>query len=161
MNREQRKFIEQLYIEMYDMLITYARCVLQEEALAEEAVQETFQIACQKPESLRESPCPKGWLVNTLKNTIRNMNHNRATAQRILTQYLSLQVGGASKPEDHLSLVTLYADIANTEEFRLLKEFAIDRRSHLEMAKARGISVKTCKKRLQRAKETLRKNFLK
>ena len=63
MDKEQSKFIEQLYMEMYDMLITYARCALQEESLAEEAVQETFRIACQKPESLRDSPNPNGWLV--------------------------------------------------------------------------------------------------
>ena len=161
MDIEQSRFIEQLYKEMYDMLITYARCALQEDALAEEAVQETFRIACQKPESLQESPNPKGWLVNTLKNTIRNIKHNRATAQRILTQYLELRIDEDSYSEDKLSLVALYEDIANTEEFKLLKEFAVDGRSHLEMAKSRGITVAACKKRLQRAKESLRLKILK
>ena len=46
MNAEQRKKIEQLYMQMYDMLTAYARSSLSEEALAEEAVQETFRIAC-------------------------------------------------------------------------------------------------------------------
>ena len=156
MDKEQSSFIEQLYMDMYDMLITYARCALREDALAEEAVQETFRIACQKPESLRESPNPNGWLVNTLKNTIRNIKHNRATAQRILTQYLELRIDEDSYAVDKLKLATLYSDIANTEEFKLLKEFSIDGRSHLEMAKSRGITVAACKKRLQRAKETLR-----
>lgn len=160
MDKEQSRFIEQLYMEMYDMLITYARCSLQEEVLAEEAIQETFRIACQKPGSLQESPNPKGWLVNTLKNTIRNIKHNRATAQRILTQYLEAQVDEASSSVDKLSLAALYGDIANTEEFKLLKEFAIDGRSHLEMAKSRGITVAACKKRLQRAKEALRQKII-
>ncbi len=160
MDIEQSRLIEHLYMEMYDMLMTYARCSLQEEALAEEAVQETFQIACQKPESLQESPNPKGWLVNTLKNTIRNMKHNRANAQRILAQYLEIRVDEELYCEDPLSLDTLYGNIADTDEFKLLKEFAIDGRSHLEMAKARGITVAACKKRLQRAKETLRIKYL-
>ena len=160
MDKEQSKFIEQLYMEMYDMLITYARCALQEESLAEEAVQETFRIACQKPDSLQESPNPNGWLVNTLKNTIRNIKHNRANAQRILTQYLELQIDESSYSEDKLKLAALYSDIASTEEFKLLKEFALDGRSHLEMAKSRGITVAACKKRLQRAKETLRLKIL-
>lgn len=160
MDKEQNTLIEQLYMEMYDMLIIYARCALQEEALAEEAVQETFQIACQKPESLQESPNPNGWLVNTLKNTIRNIKHNRASAHRILTQYLELRIDEDSYSVDKLHLATLYGDIANTEEFKLLKEFAIDGRSHLEMAKSRGITVAACKKRLQRAKETLRLKIL-
>ena len=160
MDKEQSRFIEQLYMEMYDMLITYARCALQEESLAEEAVQETFRIACQKPEILQASPNPNGWLVNTLKNTIRNIKHNRATAQRILTQYLELRIDEDSYAVDKLKLATLYSDIANTEEFKLLKEFSIDGRSHLEMAKSRGITVAACKKRLQRAKESLRLKIL-
>lgn len=160
MDKEQSRFIEQLYMEMYDMLITYARCALQEDALAEEAVQETFRIACQKPDSLQESPNPNGWLVNTLKNTIRNIKHNRANAQRILTQYLELQIDESAYSEDKLKLATLYSDIANTEEFKLLKEFALDGRSHLEIAKSRGITVVACKKRLQRAKEKLRMKIL-
>ncbi len=160
MDIEQSKFIEHLYLEMHDMLLTYARCSLQEESLAEEAVQETFQIACQKPESLQESPNPKGWLVNTLKNTIRNIKHSRANAQRILVLYLEARADTETYSEDQLSLATLYGNIVNTEEFKLLKEFAIDGRSHLEMAQARGITIAACKKRVQRAKETLRTKYL-
>ena len=129
--------------------------------MAEEAVQETFRIACQKPESLQESPNPKGWLVNTLKYTIRNIKHNQATAQRILTQYLESHIKEDSFSEDTISLATLYSDIANTDDFKLLKEFAVDGRSHLEMANARGITVSACKKRVQRAKESLRIKMLK
>lgn len=82
MNPEYSARIEQLYLEMYDMLIIYARCSFKEESLAEEAVQETFQIACQKPDKLCESLNPKGWLVNTLKFTIRNMKRSRENANR-------------------------------------------------------------------------------
>lgn len=160
MDIDQSRLIEQIYMEMYDMLITYARCSLQEDALAEEAVQEAFRIACQKPESLQESPNPKGWLVNTLKNTIRNIKHNRENARRILTQYLEAHVNEDSYSQDKLSLATLYGNIANTEEFKLLTEFAIEGQSHLEMAKARGITVNACKKRVQRAKEKLQSKIL-
>jgi RNA polymerase sigma-70 factor (ECF subfamily) len=159
MDTEQRELIEQLFLEMYDKLLMYARYALPESSLAEEAVQETFQIACQKPESLQESPNPKGWLVNTLKNTIRNIKHNRANAERILAQYLHVP-DDRTYSEDELNLTTLYEDIADTEEFKILKEFAIDGRSHLEMATARGITINACKKRLQRAKEKLRIKIL-
>lgn len=159
MDIEQRKLIEQLFFEMYEKLLTYARCSLPEASMAEEAVQETFQIACQKPESLQESPNPQGWLVNTLKNTIRNIKHNRANAERILAQYLHVP-DDRTYSEDELNLSALYEDIANTEEFKMLKEYAIDGRSHLEMATARGITINACKKRLQRAKEKLRIKIL-
>ena len=157
MNSEYSEKIEQLYLEMYDMLITYARCSFEEESLAEEAVQETFQIACQKPDKLCESINPKGWLVNTLKFTIRNMKRGRECARQILSSYLITQNECIAFSEDKLSLQLLYEDISYTEEFKLIKEMAIDGRSHLEMAKARGISVSACKKRVQRAKEILQK----
>lgn len=159
MNPEYGEQIEQLYLEMYDMLLSYARCSFEEKSLAEEAVQETFQIACQKPDQLCGSVNPKGWLVNTLKFTIRNMKRSREHARQILSTYLIAQNEHVAYSEDDLPLRLMYEDVANSEEFKLIKEMAIDGKSHLEMAKARGISVNACKKRVQRAKETLRRRI--
>ena len=159
MNPEYSEIIERLYMEMYDKLIIYARCSFEEESLAEEAVQEAFQIACQKPEKLCESVNPKGWLVNTLKFTIRNMKRSRESARQLLSNYLITQNECIAFSEDKLSLQLMYEDVSQTEEFKLIKEMAIDGRSHLEMANARGISVSACKKRVQRAKETLREKI--
>ena len=58
-----------------------------------------------------------------------------------------------------MSLDITYGPLAQTEEFQLLKEMAVDRKSHLEMAQKRGISVAACKKRVQRAKEFLKKKI--
>lgn len=159
MNAEQSREIEELYREMFDKMMIYACCTLDNEALAEEAVQETFRIACQKPEQLCESVNPQGWLVQTLKYTIRNMRSNRATAKRIVEKYLMVQLRDMSFSEDRLDLHILYENVADTEEFKLLTEMAIDGRSHLEMASSRCISVNACKKRVQRAKEALRKRI--
>lgn len=159
MNPEYSERIAQLYLEMYDMLVTYARCSFKEESLAEEAVQETFQIACQKPDKLCESLNPKGWLVITLKFTIRNMKRSRENARQLLSSYLIAQKECATFSEDKMCLQVMYEDVAHTEEFKLIKEMAIDGKSHLEMASARGISVDACKKRVQRAKETLKRKL--
>ena len=159
MTPEQDHKIEKLYLEMFDKMKIYANCSLDNEALAEEAVQETFRIACQKPEQLCESVNPQGWLVQTLKYTIRNMQSNRATAKRIVEKYLMAQFSDLAFSEDKLELNVLYENVADTEEFKLLAEMAIEGRSHLEMATSRGISVSACKKRVQRAKETLRKKM--
>ena len=159
MNSEYSEKIEQLYLEMYDMLITYARCSFEEESLAEEAVQETFQIACQKPDKLCKSLNPNGWLVNTLKYTIRNIKRSRENARQLLSNYLIEQMECATFSEDKLSLQLMYDDVSCSEEFKLIKEMAIDGRSHLEMANARGITVNACKKRVQRAKEILQKKM--
>lgn len=159
MNADQRRKIEELYLEMFDKMMVYARCSLDNESLAEEAVQETFRIACQKPEQLCESDNPQGWLVQTLKYTILNIKSSCAAARKILEGYAIYQNESLAVSEDRLQLHFLYEDVADTEEFALLTEMAIEGRSHLEMAKRRGISVSACKKRVQRAKETLRRKI--
>lgn len=155
MTPEQNAMIEALYLEMYEKLKCYGFSALGNDALAEEAVQETFKIACTKPQALCACPNPQGWLVLTLKKTIRNIRSKHETASRVLESYLIAQAKQVSFCEDGIRLNILYDDLADTEEFKLLSEFAIDGRSHYEMAKRRGISINACKKRVQRAKETL------
>lgn len=159
MTAEQNTQIEQLYMEMFDKLMAYACSTLDSAALAEEAVQETFRIACQKPEKLCSCPNCQGWLVLTLKNTIRNIKSSRATAKRIVERYLLAQVKEISFSEDRINLNVLYENVADTEEFKLLSELAIEGRSHEEMARSRGITISACKKRVQRAKEKLQRKI--
>lgn len=159
MDAEQNRKIEELYREMFEKMKVYACCSLDNEALAEEAVQETFRIACQKPEQLCESANPRGWLVQTLKYTIRNIHRNRETAKRIMEKYLMTQIDDFTFSEDRIDFHILYENVADTEELKLLAEMAIEGRSHLEMANSRGISVSACKKRVQRAKEALRRKI--
>lgn len=159
MTAEQRRMIEALYLEMFDKMMAYACCSLDNEALAEEAVQETFRIACQKPDQLCQSVNPRGWLVQTLKYMICNIQSSRASAQKLVEKYLKAQSKDSTFSEDCVDLHILYENVAHTEEFKLLIETAVEGRSHLEMANSRGISVDACKKRVQRAKETLRKKI--
>lgn len=154
-----REEIERLYLQMFSLLFEYARSTLPNNALAEEAVQETFRIACQKPEALCASPNPEGWLVNTLKNVICNMERSRNIAKRILRGYFAVHITELTATNDRVGVEILYDDIADTEEFKLLKEMAIDGRSYMEMAESRNISIDTCRKRVQRAKEKLRKKI--
>ena len=155
MNARHSKEIEQLYLQMYPKLFAYARSVLDNDALAEEAVQDTFSITCQKADALFDSPNPNGWLFNTLKYVISNELRSRSTARRILTDYYAANINDISISNDQIGLEVIYGDIADTEEFQLLKEMALEGKSHLEMAQARGITVAACRKRVQRAKEFL------
>lgn len=159
MTKEERDLIENLYLEMYDLLLSYALSNMDNESLAEEAVQETFRTTCQKPEALFSSPNPRGWLLNTLKFTMSNMKRSRASAARTLAAYMSSLSPELLISENKVRLEVLYENVADSEEFQLLKEMAVDGRSHLEMAGKRGITVSACKKRVQRAKEFLKKKI--
>ena len=144
---------------MYEQLFIYAQNALKNESLAEEAIQETFRIVCTKPEDLLSSPNPKGWIINTLKYTMQNMRRNRDRTNVLLAQYLAAHSNSDAFSEDRISLEVTYENVAHSEEFQLIKEMAIEGKSHLEMAQARGISVDACKKRVQRAKEFLRRKI--
>lgn len=158
MTSDQHKRIEVFYLEMYEQLFIYAQNALKNESLAEEAIQETFRIVCTKPEDLLSSPNPKGWIINTLKYTMQNMRRNRDRTNALLNQYLATYTSDAFS-EDRIPLEVTYENVAHSEEFRLIKEMAVEGKSHLEMAQSRGISVAACKKRVQRAKEFLRRKI--
>ncbi len=158
MTSDQHKRIEVFYLEMYDQLFLYAQNALKNESLAEEAIQETFRIVCTKHEDLLSSPNSKGWIINTLKYTMQNMRRNRDRTNALLNQYLATYTSDAFS-EDRIPLEVTYENVAHSEEFRLIKEMAVEGKSHLEMAQSRGISVAACKKRVQRAKEFLRRKI--
>lgn len=156
MDAKYRQQIEQLYVQMYDKMLLYARSTLGGTPSAEEAVQETFRIACMRPEALCTSPNPQGWLVTALKHVLSNTERNRQSAKHLLVEYLTLNADVLTVARDRISFQVLYADVLDLEEFRLIQEMVLEGKSHLELAQARGISVDACKKRVQRAKKKLR-----
>jgi len=159
MNAEQYERIEALYREMFEKLRSYAYAIVKNEFIAEEAVQEAFRIACQYPDKVCGSPNPRGWLMLALRNVLRNIRSRQENADRITEQYLTNRDWKAGFTEDSISLDVLYSNVAHTEEFKLVTEQAIEGRTHEEMARSRNISVNTCKKRIQRAKETLQRRI--
>lgn len=157
MNKEQSAFIDRLYREMYDMLFAYGKSLLDSSSLAEEAIQETFRIACSKPEALMESSKPKGWITNTMKNVVRNMKRTYANLTKLVIQSLPEEtyITGMCKTDDYTDIE--YSDIIDPEEYKLLKNIVLQKWSMKDAAAELGISVEACKKRVQRAKIKLQK----
>lgn len=155
MTNGQNAQIEQLYHELFRPLTIYALSVLRNKELAEEAVQETFRIACAKPEAVCSSLNPKGWLLVTLKNVLKNTVRGMASASR-----LTEAVKEESKPSstDPVNIRLLYGRLADTDEFQLIQGVA-EGKTMLELARERNISVEACKKRVQRAREYLKKRI--
>ena len=154
---EQRALIVQLYNDMYGPLLAYATSTLENRALAEEAVQETFRIACSKIEAISTSENPKGWLTNTLKNVVRNSIKSRARLNRLVVASLSHEEDYLTIPTEDDYMDIFYSSLIPTEDYQLLKRIALDKYSRLEAAEELGISMEACKKRVQRAKEKLQK----
>ena len=112
MTEQQNKTIEQLYLSLYVKMMIYANATLRDEALAEEAVQESFRIACMRPEVLCESPNPRGWLLNTLKNVMKNTVKTRERAERMLGAITDAENATAS---DTVKVETTYANVSHSD----------------------------------------------
>lgn len=159
MTQEQDDRITKLYVDMHAKLTDYAQVSMRNHALAEEAVQDTFVIACANPEKLLSSPNPEGWLMKTLHNTMRNNARTQANGRKLVEKYLLAQAKEFSFSEDRVDLKILYDNVAEMEEFRLITEMAVQGMTHQEMAKKRGITISACKKRMERAKKLLQKKI--
>lgn len=145
--------VEKLYKEMYLALRVYALRVLEDEPMAEEAVQDAFCIACARREQFLSSSNPQGWIMLTLKHVMQNMLRSQAR----LNRHLVLDVGeelAAGEPE-LVSVDLLFGDVSQSEDFQLLKHVALDQCTMPELARELGVSVEACKKRVQRARKRL------
>lgn len=145
-----------MYIRSYDMLFAYAVTLLGNASTAEEAVQETFRIACMKPETLIQSENPMGWLVNTVKHSVRNIK--RTQVRRRIGAMLSLD-----KVEEHLAVpeagyaAVEMSDLMTDEEYRVLNWHVLLNVPIKDIAESMNISEEACKKRIQRTKKRVRK----
>ena len=159
MTNKQRKIIDSLYDKNYEYLVTYAWGSQKNMALAEEAAQETFAIACEKPDQVCNSPNQGGWLMNTLKNVIHNMERRRMAAEKVVIDTLGDKLDILPAPGNHLDLKLLYGNIANTEDFRIMMALGPEGMSMLELAEELGISYSAAKKRAERARKNLQRKL--
>lgn len=159
MNRDQDQLIDELFRNFYRFLLNYAESALKNPSLAEEAVQETFAIACRRADRLCESENPRGWLVETLKFVIRNMEHRQRTANKIIVDLGGCEPELFAGPADQVDLKLIYGNIADTKEFKLVYAIAVDGKSYIEISEAAGITAPACRKRFERARKFLRKKI--
>lgn len=140
------------------MLFAYAVTLLGNAATAEEAVQESFRIACMKPEALIRSDNPVGWMVNTMKHAVRNIK--RTQLRRRTGATLSLDddevfLAQPGRPDEYADVE--FSDLMTDEEYRMLKWHVLLDVSIKDIAETMDISEEACKKRIQRTKKRVQK----
>jgi len=159
LSKEQDAFIDKLFREMYNKMLSYAQYVLRDPSLSEEAIQDTFRIACAKINVICISKNPEGWLVNTLRNVIRNMQKSRITLNKYIVMLLDVEKTEAPIGAYETDYELLFGDIAKSEDFKLLLRVVIDKCTMLEASKELGITVEACKKRVQRIKKKIKEEL--
>lgn len=153
MDKQQAKIIAELYDEFFGFLCVYAKAALHDKGLAEEAVQETFRIACGKAKDLLDSANPRGWLILTLRNVCRHMYRSRKKIVENLAEIAFSEEWGGYEYDDAASAPEFwYGDLTQDKDFELLRRFAVDRCSLKELAAEYGITLAACKQRISRAR---------
>ena len=158
------ELIEALFREYYSLLLRYAKISLQNADLAQDVVQDVFHEALKHQETLATHDNPGGWLMQTLKNKLRECKRQLG---RMGTMFQSLE----ELPEYYLlteddeigeGIDSVLANIKQhltEDEFYLLKRITLDKASHLEMSKELDITVWTSQKRLARIRDKLLELF--
>ena len=132
----------------------YARYCLDDDELAEEAVQETFRVACEKQGQVLASENPRGWMMQTLKYTILSMKRERTYLNRL---YIRLKGETEETELTDENVDIMYSDIVKEEDFEMLKMIVLGNCTIKETAEYFGISNDACKKRISRLKHRLQK----
>lgn len=165
---EQDKLIIQLYKNNFWKLKRYAQLFMNA-AQSEEIVQDVFHEAVEKVDQLLSHPNPDAWLMQVLKNKIRNYQR---TAQRDLLRLISIDTEttlripakeeadtALQERESAASTIQKITASLSEQELHQLKRIIYEKASHKEFAEEVGISVWTSQKRLERARDKLAKLF--
>ena len=149
-----RELISELYLKNYDYLVDLARYLGQSRDVAEDLVQETFEIVLKQQEQLQTINNKRAWLVGILKNRIRLKNRNVQYAQQLQRHLEQLYEEGR---RDEVNLTILYCGCIGEDELRLLIRYYADDWPVSRLAAEMDIKPAACHQRIQRAKKQLRK----
>lgn len=147
MDNSKKEFLEKLFLENYSSMEYYAARFFKNQDLAQDVVQETFLIAQAKIEQVMESPSPKGWLFNTLKNVIGNTYKQ----QKRLANMIPIE--DCELPTDmEISVETTYQSMISSEDLQILIWVYCEGWPYADVAEKLHIGLDACKKRIQRAR---------
>lgn len=161
MTAEQDRFLTAIYLDRRKSLLEFAESKLHNHALAEEAVQQAFEIACKKIEDFQSSPNPKGWIFNAVRFVVWNLLSRQRTECRVIVPVDEYRPDLVAAPAAPLPLRVHFGELVDTPQFQIIYEMDFYGRTLAEIAKDLGISEDACKKRAERARKHLQKKLRK
>lgn len=158
---ERDQFFTKIYKERRKHLLMYAESALGNHAMAEDAVQQAFEIGWRKIEDFQNSPKPEGWIFRSLEFVISNMKGRLRTERRVIAIMDDYRPDLVAAPADPLPLRVHFGELVDLPQFRIVYEMEIQGRTLAEIAIDLGISENACKKRAERARKHLQEKLRK
>ena len=164
MTPREKELVECLYHLHFKKLYFYANSLLEDPERARDVVQDTFHEALRHIDTLARHENQAGWLMNTLKNKIRESERAR---RRYLRRFFSLDTdfpdrdalpderAGAPPELPEEDPLDKIEKTLTPEEFYLLRRMIFEGASHLQVAQELDISVYASQKRLERIRDKL------
>lgn len=159
MTAEQDQFFTTIYIERRKRLLEYAESALGDHAMAEDAVQQAFEIGWRKIEDFQNCPKPEGWIFRSVEFVVRNMKSRLRTERRVIAFMDDYRPDLVATPADPLPLRMHFGELVDSSQFRIIYEMEIQGHTLAEIANELGISEAACKKRAERARKDLQKKL--
>lgn len=160
MSIEKERLFTDYYSQYFDKLKIYAYSSLRNWNRAEEAVQDTFHIAWIKIDDFLSSENPMGWLINTLKYTIKNMRRTDNYQIKLFTSLSEIkEIPMASDSELDIDVEGICQSLLSKEDYYLLRRVVLEKATYKEMSEELGIKLWACQKRMQRIYQKLREYF--
>ena len=168
MTSEQRIIFSEIYIDNHPKLRRYAKANKLCAPAAEELVQDTFHDAWSKFGELISHENIGGWLMQTLKNKMRNYTRAKRREANLLVDHGDRSEDIAA-PDDFINAL-IVSDALSTicrfvydnfkeDDITLFRRIFIENVSHAEVAAELGITVWTSQKRLERIRKRIREEF--
>lgn len=158
--REQSSILEKQFCRMVDQnqtaLLRLCYMQLQDQALAEDAVQETFLKAYRSLDSFRGACSEKTWLTRIAINTCRDMRRSGwfRRVDRHITPEDPPETGDSFQEADEEITLALMQLSRRCREIVLLRYY--QQMSIEEVAETLGVSASTVSTQLKRARKKLR-----
>ena len=159
------EFMHQLFVKYYDLLMAYARSNIRDKYYSEDVVQDTFYEALRKADVLMFHPNVGGWLMETLKNKIRNLKKKLARLNKHVISYetqwdeIEFIPTQDVPPNTVKDICHIAKDMLKPKDYLLFRRITLEQIPYGDAAKELGISTDAEYKRMERIRTKIKNYF--
>lgn len=161
MTQEQNSFFEKIFFQYFEEVVCYCYRILHDWGEAQDAAQEAFVTGYQKIDVWFTAENPIGWIKMTAQYVSRNKWKKKQKRDSIQAPFAEWDKRTAvNDPEQGLEFVLEHCrEILSEREYRDFQATILAGEPACRAHKELGISQETCKRRVTRIKQKLRKNW--